>query len=227
MSNTMDAVSTAAGTLRDLATHNLQDDGLPPVSNDLISTIQRYSLTMSTNRRIGRVAGLSSVHCSIDDSWSDNLTRGSRGDGNVDDERGGDEKDKEGDNTNGGYREGPSWGAHTPALALETIAERNDDDVEMGLSCVSESNRSQELQAFFHGQELSQGQLQQQQEQEQWEQQQQQEQWEQRQLQQAIQEELARAEDRTTLMSDLTAGTLRSERHQARSFLNLRLCDTL
>ena len=199
---------------------------------------------MSANRRVGRVAGLSSVHCSID-SWSDNVTRGSKGDGDGegDEVRDGDEKSGEERLSDGhilGYRGGPSWGtAATPALTpvLETIAERNnhDEDVEMGLSGVSESDRSQELQAFFRQQEQLQEQLQQQQ----LQRQQQQEYREQQQLQRAIQEELGRAEDRTTLVSDVTAGThhsmmsevtagtLRSERHQARSFLNLRLCDTV
>lgn len=234
MSNTMNAVSTAAGTLHNLATQAVfQDDGLPPVSNDMISTIQQYSLAFAKNRREGRGAGLSSVHCSID-SWSEHVTRGSKVDGNVNNEREGDGKcgeERQNADHSEGYREGPSWGAYTPAVTsvLDTIVERNDDDIEMDRSQISESDRSFESsqqQAFFHEQELLQEQLQQ--KQEQWEQEQKQKQLvQQQQLQQAIQEELARGEDRTTLMSEITAGTLRSERHQARGFLNLRLCDAL
>ena len=230
MSNTMNAVSTAAGTLHDLATQQFQDDGLPPVSNDMISTIQQYSLAFSTNRRVGRGAGPSSIHCSID-SWSENVTRGSKGDGKEDNQREGEGKsgeERRNADYSEGYREGPSWGAHTPALTptppLDTIVERNDDDdIEMGRSHVSESDRSQELQTFFHEHEMLQDQLQEHQEQRDQEQQQ----LVQQELQQAIREELARGEDRTTLMSEITVGTLRSERHQARGFLNLRLCDAL
>ena len=265
MSNTMDAVTTAAGKLRDLASQQFQvlyicvyivvkmllflriisflfclsfmlllhcdklsskDDGLPPAPNDMISSMLRYSLAMSANYR-GRNANPSSVHCSIDDNRSDNGEVDlSRGDGKSEEERRND------DHGRGGYREGPSWGAHTPALtpALETISERFEDDVEMGRSpCVSESDRSQVLQAFFHGPEQMQGQMQQQQEEEEEEEvellHRQLEYREQQQLRQAIQEELGKTEDRATLMSDVTAGTLRSERTQARSILNLRLCD--
>ena len=260
MSNTMDAVSMAVGKLHDLATQQYQvfcncmplfcscllsysffcwcvcvllccilstkDDGLPPAPNNIMSSIQRYSLAITSNYR-DRHANPSSVHCSIDDNRSDH--------GEVDLSRG-DGKTEENDGR-GGYREGPSWGTHTPALvpALETIVERNDDDIESRLSGgISESAHYESTDGswhlrsvFVHAREQFQDQLQQQQQQ----QEQQRLQWlyeqqEEQQLQQAIQEELARAEGRSTHMSDVTAGTLRSERHQARSILNLRLCDT-
>ena len=93
----------------------------------------------------------------------------------------------------GGYRGGPSWGGTHPPTpdiplltsqkALETIAERhNDDDVEMGHSCVSGLSGSLEMQSFFREEQRQlQGQQQQdlQREQQQW------------QLQQAIKTELA------------------------------------
>ena len=169
MSNTMDAVTTAAGKLHDLASQQFQEDGLPPAPNDMLSTIQRFSLAMLYR---GRHANPSSVHCSIDDNRSDHgevdLSKGKiEGDEKRDEERGSDGR--------GGYREGPSWGAHTPALvpALETIIERNDDDLESHISGgVSESAHDESTDGswhlrsvFVHAREQFQDQLQQQQQQ--------------------------------------------------------------
>ena len=122
----------------------------------------------------------------------------------------------------GGYRGGPSWSrgngggggvVSAPDSALATIAEcndnSNDDDVEAGLSCISESDRSLGLlQASYQEQKLVQEPMQQQQEQrdqQHWnlqraiqDRREQQHHW---QLQRVVQEELDRADDR---MSDLS-----------------------
>ena len=221
----MHAVTTAAGKLHDLATHQLNEDGLPAAPNDMISTMQRYSL--ATLYRGRERANPSSIHCSIDDNRSDqgdDQMDYSKGDGKSDEERRMDGSGR------GGYREGPSWGNHVPVSALtpalETIVERNDDDVEMGRSVMPEAvhdpgGTSQLRSVFAQAREQL---LQQQQQQQQ--QQQEQERQQQILLRQVIREEMDRSEDKTSLMSELTAGTIRSERHQAQSILNIRLCDT-
>ena len=210
------------------------------MSNPMGAVIQRYSL--ATLHR-GRHANPSSVHISIDDNKSDNgAVDMSRDDGktgedeNCDGER---RMDNHGEN-----REGHSLGVHTPAVtlapALETIAEchnddKDDNDIEKGHPGVSSNHTepapvhhitvdgANQLRSIF-AQAREQYFIQQQQQQElerlQIQRQQQQE------LRQAIQDELARAEDKTSFVSDVTAGTLRSERQQAKSFLNLRMCDT-
>jgi hypothetical protein len=140
-----------------------------------------------------------------------------------DDKTGGDEKSDEerwidGRGSGGGrYRDIHSRAACTLShtSALETIIERNDEDVEMGQSYVSKSAHAREQSKQFPSH------LQLEREQERMQRQQ-----EHQQLQHAIQEELNRAEDKTSLMSDVTAGTLRSERHLSRSFQNIGLYDT-
>jgi len=237
----MHAVTTAAGKLHDLATQQLNEDDLPAAPNEMISTMQRYSL--ATLYRGRERANPSSIHCSIDDDGRSDqgdhqnvIMDYSRGDGKSDEER-------RNNLSSGhmGYREGPSWGTHLPApaltvSALETIVERNDDDVEMGRSVMPEAlydhgGSSQLRSVFAHAREQllqqQQQQLQQQQQQQlQLQQQEEQECQHQILLRQMIQEEIDRSEDKTSLMSEITAGTFRSERHQAQSILNFRLCDT-